>query len=41
MTCSSCGRAAAILLTHTLRIGKRVIVWSECSSCYRKAEANP
>ena len=38
-TCSTCGAAAVVLLVHAVRVHKRVVSWTECISCFRKAEA--
>jgi hypothetical protein len=38
MTCPSCSRPCVVTLTHTLRIGRRLIVWTECVRCWKEAE---
>jgi hypothetical protein len=39
MTCSVCQLERVVVLTHTLRIGRRVVTWTECVPCWREAEA--
>lgn len=40
MTCSICGLTCRVLLTHSLRIGKRIVTWTECRRCFAVAEAD-
>lgn len=39
MNCSTCLRSHVVTLTHRVRIGKRIVEWTECVSCHLKAEA--
>lgn len=38
MTCSTCGASRPVMLTHSIRIGKRLITWTLCVSCWRREE---
>ena len=31
--CPACGARAVAVYTHSRRIGKRTVVWSECAKC--------
>lgn len=35
-TCSTCG--AVVTITHSLRIGRRVVTWALCIPCHLQEE---
>lgn len=39
MTCSICHRVCIVVLTHTVRLGRRTITWTECRRCWLAEEA--
>jgi hypothetical protein len=39
MTCCDCGAAdRTVMITSWVRIGKRVITWSQCRPCWAREE---
>jgi hypothetical protein len=33
MTCSTCNQDRVVTITHTQRIGRRVVTWTVCVGC--------